>query len=285
MRKKISFADVSINLLAITFLTVAFAGTSTAQKPDFTDGAECSWATVYPLHVEYASILDSDGSTIILSRRSKFFITHDGGALWEPHSEIDPNYLVRQIISFDKCGEGLLINAVSSHKIGKLFLTHNGGLTYKNVLDNSGIGESMFFSTDTSLIACATSHPFGIWISKDRGETWDCHTTETSDTSFIPCSIQGIAANGHLRIIVGCNPPMLLITDDTGKSFKHDSVGYYGGLGEVPQIAEGVDTTELYACIAFGGNTGMGSIFRSTNSGETWQKMKSPTSLWSVLPY
>jgi photosystem II stability/assembly factor-like uncharacterized protein len=271
-------------IFAIVIFITFFAKTSASQNLHRVCDAECAWVPVYPQHIEYASVLDSDGSTIIATRRNKFFITHDGGKLWEPYLEIDPNYLVRQVIAFDKCGESLLLNAVSPKKRGALYLTSNGGLSVKKVLDDVAIGESMFFSTDTSLIITATASPFAIWTSKDRGLTWECRTKERFDSTLVVCTLTGIMHNGHFRIIIGCNPPLLLVTDDTGVSFRKDSIGYYDGLGEVPQIVEGTDSSDIYACIAIVGIWSKGSIYHSSDAGETWEKIKSPTSLWSILP-
>jgi hypothetical protein len=243
-----------------------------------------SWVPIYRQHVEYATVLDSNAMSIILSRRNKLFITHDGGVTWEPHSEIQPDYLVRQIIAFDKCGESLIVNAVSARDSRALYLTLDGGHTYQRVLDGSADGESMFMPPDTSFIICATSKPFSLLISEDHGETWQRRTEQGIDDSLVACSVYGIKVDGHFRIFVGCSPPLLLVTDDTGRTFRNDTLQAIGRIGEMPQIVEGVDSSELYACIAFAGHADNGCIYHSTNSGLSWKKIKSPTSLWSILP-
>jgi hypothetical protein len=79
----------------------------------FPSGKDTVWTHIYSQHIECVTVLDSNAASIIASRRNKFFITHNGGATWEPHSQFDPNYLIRQIIAFDKCGQSMLINAVA----------------------------------------------------------------------------------------------------------------------------------------------------------------------------
>jgi hypothetical protein len=163
-------------------------------------------------------------------------------------------------------------------------LTHDGGTTWRKVLDAPAKGESMFFSKDTSSIFCATCEPFGLFVSKDHSETWNCCTIkDTSHKNSIVCSLYGIQTRGHTRLIIGCAPPSLLVTDDTGTTFKTIPIGLPQGDGEVPQIAPGYDSSELYVCIAFSNTIGEGGIYHNIDAGSTWHRIESPASLWCVL--
>src|SRR5690242_9025044 len=115
---------------------------------------EPEWIPIYSQHVEYATVLDSSANSILLARRNKFFVTHDGGKTWQPHSELEPDYLVRQIIAFDKCGQKLLVNALTGQDSRGIYITDDAGVTWRKVLDAPGRGEAMYFPSDTSSILC-----------------------------------------------------------------------------------------------------------------------------------
>jgi hypothetical protein len=200
---------------------------------------------------------------------------------WQPHSELNPNYLARQIIAFDQCGQSLLLNTVSGNDSRNIFISHDGGQTYRTVLNASAKGESLWFPSDTSSIICVTSNPFGIWISNNRGETWEKRSTSyISRDSLRVCSLHGLKYLNHTRLIVGCSPPKLLISDDTGRTFKILEIGHPNSDGELPQIANGAIEGELYACVAFSNRAGEGGIYRSDDFGSSWRRMPSPSSAW-----
>jgi len=223
--------------------------------------------------------------TIIVSRRNKFFITTDGGTTWQPHCEMYPFYLVRQIIAFDKCGDRMLVNAVSGiDSVRGLYLTTNGGEKWRKVFNYPAQGESMYFSSDTSIIACAAWRPFGLWVSMDHGQSWHSRLSRNKiPWSTRVCSIGGLNFHDHTRYIIGCQPPELLVTDDTGKTFRSIPIGLPRSDGEIPQITVGSDSFEVYACVAFSNRLGEGGIYRSSDFGTKWERMKSPESLWCML--
>ena len=247
---------------------------------------DSGWTSLYNDHVEYATVLDSVGNRILVARRNMLFLTTDGGKSWSPHSELPVSVLIRQIIAFDPCGQRILVNEINGSKERGVLLTRDGGLSYQKVLNGSAKGEAMFYTKDTSLIVCVSSKPLGIWCSTDYGDSWSRHPCKgiSNVDSIGVCTVWGTPIGNRLRLIVGMSHPgWLLISDDTGRSFSKVMLPSEFVDSEIPQITDGSRPGELYACMALSNRRKHSGIFKSEDYGNTWDTVRSPSSLWCVL--
>ncbi|MEI8133470.1 MAG: sialidase family protein [bacterium] len=80
------------------------------------------------------------------------------------------------------------------------------------------------------------------------------------------------------------NPGRVVVTDDTGRTWKvaYDSIKIQGA--DIPQFAKGNREGELYCCA----NTDISynfsySVLHSLDYGKSWKVIKSPSSLWSII--
>jgi photosystem II stability/assembly factor-like uncharacterized protein len=103
------------------------------------------------------------------------------------------------------------------------------------------------------------------------------------DSVYI-CSVFGKELKSHLRLILGsAEPGMILLSDDTGRTFRESHTPIGVRKGELPQIVTGTTPSELFACMAMSNDTGSG-LFRSTDGGESWKPLNAPLNIWSILP-
>jgi photosystem II stability/assembly factor-like uncharacterized protein len=231
-------------------------------------------------------LLDSEGKNLLVSSRNKIYYSSDTGFSWEKLFELPLNYLITDIIftadSSILCGD-------QNPSIRELYRYDLKNKCLMKVLDDAAESHPLM-STESDSVFFAAGYRGNIYRSIDFGKVWTLIAKyHSNDSSYYPnyyvCSGNSCIVSGHRRFICGfVTPGEILLSDDTGRTWRVGSNPSEIKEGPLPQISEGTRKGEFFCCsnTDFSGKDNY-AVLHSTNFGETWTLIKSPPDLWSIV--
>ncbi|SYZ74217.1 exported hypothetical protein [Candidatus Zixiibacteriota bacterium] len=188
----------------------------------------------------------------ICGAKGSLFRTTDGGQTWS-RQQFDSSYWFFDI-SFSDSLHGLLIgsNVHSEYSMaGVAFITSDGGITWDSVAIKGRQLDNIDISPEGITAVTGAGR---IFISRDRGKTWEEHNSPEGG------AVRAAAIRGNIGLMVGMNGYVAL-SDDTGHTWQK-----YLVLSEDKHLLDlvMVDAKRMYA----GGGDGV--ILYSDDSGRDW---------------
>jgi len=175
-----------------------------------------------------------------------------------------------------------------------LYRSVDGGASWKNMglKKSEHIGKILIDPRNSNTIWIAAQGPLwaaggdrGLYKSTDGGITWDkvlkiSENTGVSDIAFDPENPDIIYATSYQRrrhvytLIDGGSESTIYKTEDGGKSFRKIEKGLPSvEKGRIGIAVSPANANYVYAIVEAA--EGKGGFFRSTNKGESWEKMSS----------
>ncbi len=236
------------------------------------------------------------------------FRTTDGGLNWTKVEDGDPSgYWPPDFKHIAQSADGNTLWAVDNNWSGGMgaYRSTDAGLTWQHVLTQSNVVSKLVDSTpfdsgivngwwaeisphdsDTVYLGTTTS----VFVTRDGGDTWnDALNTPTGNghrasgyTGWVANNAEFSPFNDNKLVVQGWDRLLATVSNDGGWSYEMTQPGLprFNGGNDVAFAADGT----MFAALGQGNTSNQ--IARSTDGGNTWQVLKSPSSVsaraWSV---
>lgn len=229
--------------------------------------------------------------------------TNNNGITWKPIFDSYGSYSIADV-AIDPSNTNIVWVGTgeynSQRAIGYgdgIYLSKDGGASFKNMgLKNSEHIGRVVIDPRNSHVYVAAQGPLwgdggdrGLYKSTDMGETWEkildiSEKTGITDIIYNPANPDELYCAAYQRrrhvftLINGGQESAIYKSTDAGKTWTKTSKGLPGGdLGRIGLTISPVSPYPIYAVVE--AETGKGGMFRSTNKGESWQKMSDRVSV------
>ncbi len=242
------------------------------------------WVKKFSKHCESVKLLDPEGKNILLASRNKIYQSSDFGSSWDSLFAVPINYLVSDIIYNP---DSSILCGISNYKSHALYRYDMQGKCLTKVLDDAAESHPLI-TTESDSIFFAVGYRGSMYRSNDYGKAWslisECTIPNLSEyANYYVCSANSCILKDHRRFILGfVIPSRIIISDDTCKIWKVVANPREIENGSLPQITKGTEYGEFFCCANNNiSNNFFYSVLHSTNSGDTWRLISTPSSLCS----
>jgi len=216
-----------------------------------------------------------------LRTRSGVYKSVDGAATWS-----NDNYglggVTSPSVSFPTAGASALAihptqtSTVYAATVAGVFKSTNGGRTWSamnNGLPTGGVGRLVIDpSTPSTLYATASNFGSnGVYKTTDGGATWNLRSNGLSNSGINSLVIDPATPNTLYVVFEGCCSPVSRISKTTDGADNWAPVGGSPPLAPTALAIDPLSPATLYVADA----ATPGAVFKSTNSGATWQPLPS----------
>jgi PKD repeat protein/photosystem II stability/assembly factor-like uncharacterized protein len=192
------------------------------------------------------------------------WITHDGGATWENHTDILPTLGVSAVI-VDHTNPDIVYIGTGDRDAGDapgagVWKSFDGGVTFQPVnisMENSTVSRLLMHPADPNIILCATGG--GVYRTINGGTSW----TKTATGSFKDV----VFKPGDPNIVYAASGGDFFRSDNNGVTFTEITTGLPGGYRGAIAVSP-ADPTYVYFFLT--NSESFKGLYRSTNSGLTF---------------
>src|SRR5687768_1071761 len=223
-----------------------------------------------------------------LRTRSGVYKSVDGAATWS-----NDNYglggVTSPSVSFPTAGASALAihptqtSTVYAATVAGVFKSTNGGRTWSamnNGLPTGGVGRLVIDpSTPSTLYATASNFGSnGVYKTTDGGATWNLRSNGLSNSGINSLVIDPATPNTLYVVFEGCCSPVSRISKTTDGADNWAPVGGSPPLAPTALAIDPLSPATLYVADA----ATPGAVFKTTNSGATWQPLPSISFVRSI---
>ena len=220
-------------------------------------------------------------SSIYSAIGNGIFYSTDKGLTWTqiPSTNNNPDFSIITRLIVDPTDPNIIVATTVPHNLttdatSSIMRSADGGATWSNVKEITGIFEQVVFTPGNFDIQYASQHGVGIWKSVNGGVTWNLASTNMSPSGRLEIAVSAVNPN---KIFVSAEGPLsgtdsdLYTSSDAGISWSLVDVNFNGAAVDFFEGQGFYDNTIM--CDPFNENRvyfGGVSLFRSTiTSGST----------------
>jgi uncharacterized protein (TIGR03437 family) len=211
--------------------------------------------------------------------------TTDGGSTWRPLTDDQPSLATGAIVLDPANPDTVYVGtgeenfSIDSYYGAGILKSTDGGASWTNLVGpflRARIGAMAIDPTNSQILLCTTQT--GVWRSTDGANTWTNTLTGAAGTSVAFDPTNGKIAYAGLGTITGDSNNGVYRSTDGGQTWNL-SMG--SGANSLPSVSVGrveiavapSTPTTLYVAIQDTGNDMLLGMYKSTDSGATWNQL------------